>query len=318
MNNVFLQSTTLPSTQIGLSHAGLTQYRKELIKVGNYVKASTNQTIKVTKDMLNHWVATFSQWIGNGNKVPIPAMHEREGDPLTNQGWVTSLFIEDNSLFGVLELLDAKLALVSDVSIAVPNEITDGKGNKYKQPITHVALTTTPVVSGLEDFVKLSLSTGENNMEFIKKIAAKLKIAKENPTEEDVLLALNSDVTAPPQVTTLENQTTAPATQVVKLVSENRDIKLSGLVKAGIITPAVKDVIAARYVENKAVTMELSLGTDSGFDFLYDVLSKNNPVKLAEVTGVQSLELSNPSVKPASATKKVVNKKREAAGLKPV
>jgi len=314
MNNIFLQSTTFPAIQIGLSREGLTQYRKELIRVGQYVKAATNQRINVTKERLNHWVKTFSQWIANGNKVPIPAMHEREGDPLANQGWVTSLFIKGNSLYGIMELFDETLALVSDVSIAVPNEITDGKGNKYKQPITHVALTTTPVVSGLEDFIKLSLSTGENNMDFIKKIAAKLKIAKENPTEEDVMLALDSNVAAP---AALENQTAVPATQVVKLVSENREIKLSGLVKAGIITPAIKDVIAARYVENKAVTLELSKGEDDGFDFLYDVLSKNNPVDLKEVTGVQSLELSNPQKVQASPMRKVVNKSREAAGLKP-
>jgi len=315
MNNIFLQSTTFPAIQIGLSREGLTQYRKELIRVGQYVKAATNQRINVTKERLNHWVKTFSQWIANGNKVPIPAMHEREGDPLANQGWVTSLFIKGNSLYGIMELFDETLALVSDVSIAVPNEITDGKGNKYKQPITHVALTTTPVVSGLEDFIKLSLSTGENNMEFMKNIAAKLGITKDNPTEEEVMLAFDSSVKpATPADDTIT--ATTPAPQVVNLVSENRDIKLSGLVKAGIITPAVKDVIAARYVENKAVTLELSKGEDDGFNFLYDVLSKNNPVNLAEVTKAQSLELSNSSAQ--TPMKKAVNKKREEVGMKPV
>lgn len=347
MDNYILMMQTFPASRIELG-SGLVRFRKELIRVGKYVKESTGQKINVTLDLLKHWVNEYNRWIAGGNKCPIPLGHERENQPEFNRGWVTSLFVEGNSLYGLLDLSDESLALTTDVSIAVPNKITDGKGVEYNQPIVHVALTTMPVVGGLEGFTKLSLNLGVPVMnEFLKKIAAKLKLSKVDPTEDDILAAikveevdlskvavalkLSEDATEEEILAAIKpveaikpekvelSVPVAPAPQVVKLVAENREIKLSGLVKAGIITPAVKDVIAARYTADKAVSLELSKGDDSGFDFVYNILAQNNPVALAEITGVQvpSLELSNKSKdEPENATLKDVNRRRKAAGLK--
>lgn len=194
--------------------------------------------------------------------------------------------------------------------------------------------------------------------EFLKKIAAKLKLSKAEPTEDDILAAikmeetkdkvdlskiaaalkLSGDVTEEaileaikpvekikPEDKEKEKEKVelssvvpvAPAPQVVKLVAENREIKLAGLVKAAIITPAVKDVLAARYTEGKALTLELSKGDNDEFDFVYNILAQNNPVALSEITGVQVIELSATNrVEPENATLKDVNKRRKAAGLK--
>ena len=364
MDKYILQLVTTPATDFAndrdiLKYSSMSRYRKELIKVGKYIKASTNQAFDVTLDTLNHWASTFKQWTGNGNRVPIPLGHDRAQEPEANQGWVTDMFVEGNSLYGIMELLNPELALTTDVSICIDNKVTDGKGIKYNRPITHVALCTDPVVPGLSDFETLSLSLGVNNMnEFLKKIAAKLKLSKAEPTEDDILAAikmeetkdkvdlskiaaalkLSGDVTEEaileaikpvekikPEDKEKEKEKVelssvvpvAPAPQVVKLVAENREIKLAGLVKAAIITPAVKDVLAARYTEGKALTLELSKGDNDEFDFVYNILAQNNPVALSEITGVQVIELSATNrVEPENATLKDVNKRRKAAGLK--
>lgn len=309
MDNIILQLRTGPASSIGLSESGLTRFRKELIKVGSYVKDSTKQSFTVARETLNHWVRTFDLWLANGNKVSVPMSHNQAGDVEANQGWVTGLAIEGDSLYGIMELKNPALALTSDVSIYVKKEVVDGKGIKYQVPITHVALCVDPIIPGLESFEKLELSLGDTNMEFLKNISKKLGLSSDTPSEADVIAALDAKLTP-----AIEPE---PNSAVAKLLSDNRELKLSGLVKAGLITPALKDVITAKYVEPKAVTLELSQAGDYGaFDFLYDVLANNKPVSLAEKTGVQSLELSNAGLAKPNAVQADVKKRREAAGLK--
>ena len=285
---------------------GLARFKKELIKVGNYIKESTGQKIDVALDTLKHWVREFDRWTAAGNRLPIPLGHERANQPEANRGWVTSMFIEGNSLYGILELSDESLAKTTDVSICVNPELTDGKGIKYNNVISHVALTTQPVVGGLSGFQTLSLSlTGENTMEFLKKLAEKLGL--KDATEDAVMLALDKKI-VPPQ----EDNDSNP---LVMLFSENRVNKLNTLVKGGIITPAVKDAIIAKYVTPESIALELNNGVKDDFDFICKILMENRPVKLEAISGVQSLELSNPGVK-ESPMRKVVNKKRADAGLK--
>lgn len=309
---VIFQLQTFPAVSVGMSNGGLTQFRKEVIKIGKYIHPATKKAFEITVDTLNHWVATFNRWIGNGNKVPIPLGHSKVNNPEDNAGWVTGLAVEDGSLFGIMELNDPKLALTTDVSLCVEPEIADGKGVKYSNIISHIALCTDPVIAGLEKFTKLSLSKGAN-MDFLKKLAEALGIKEKEPTEELVLSALVEKVKTPQEKVELSQVVTDP---VVKLVSENRALKLSNLVKAGLITPAIKDLITAKYVEVKALALSMESKQDDGFDLLYQVLAANKAVSLEEVSGIQSLELANQSTNQPNAMKQEVDKRREAAGLK--
>ncbi len=313
---MILQLQTFPATGIGLGNSGLSQFRKEVIKVGKYIHPATKKAFEVTVDLLNHWVSTFNRWVGAGNQVPIPLGHSKVNNPESNAGWVTGLAVEDGSLYGIMELSDPKLSLTTDVSLCVDGEVTDGKGNKYTNIITHIALCTDPVIAGLGKFTKLSLSKeGETNMDFLKKLAESLGIKEKEPTEELVLSAVAEKV-KPPQKEELRPELIPATDPVVKLVSENRALKLSNLVKAGLITPAIKDVITAKYVEVKALALSMEHQVDDGFDLLYQVLAENKAVPLEEVSGVQSLELANQSANQPNAMKQEVNKRREAAGLK--
>ncbi len=305
-----LQLQTFPAVSIGASGTGLTQFRKEVIKAGEYLHPATKKAFEVTVDTLNHWVSTFNRWIGNGNQVPIPLGHSKADNPEANAGWVTGLAVEGDSLYGIMELNDPKLSLTTDVSLCIEGEVSDGKGELYNNIITHIALCTDPVIAGLGKFTKLSLSIGETNMDFLKKIAKKLGYKGDEPTEESVMLAI--DKLGKPKE---KEELSTKVDPVVKLVSENRELKLSNLVKAGLITPAIKDVIAARYTETKILALSMKGKQEDGFDLLYDVLVENKPMSLDEVTGVQSLELSKESATKPNAMQKEVSKRRKDAGL---
>jgi len=146
------------------------RFRKELIRVGNYVKPDAGLEFSVGPEALDHWAQTFALMLSNGVDVTVPVGHT--GDAEANRGYVRDIYREGDSLFGILELVgeDAiALAGRTDVSIYSPPEYTDGKGNHYVRPITHVALTTSPVVSGLRGFEALaaSLTAGQTSDPFV-------------------------------------------------------------------------------------------------------------------------------------------------------
>ncbi len=302
-----------------LSDGNFNRFRKELIKVGKFIKASTDQAFEVTTATLDHWVETFNRWIANGNKVPVPLGHEAANSPDKNAGWVVKMHREGDVLIGFLELVDKKLALTTDVSICVEDEFIDGKGNKYDQPITHVALTTRPVIPGLGAFTQLSLSLGDTQMDV--KMLAKMLGLSEDSSEELVLAGITKLVetkVAPPAKTLGLETPVAVAVDplLIKLMGENRQAKLTTLLSAGLITPAVGEIIKKKYVEVESLTLSLSKGTDDGFDTLFEVLASNKTVELGEKTSAQLLELANTRAKaPANPIAADVTRRREEAGL---
>jgi len=308
MEKYFLQLSTFPACSLGLIG-----FRKEVLKVGHYVKESTNQEFDITSKILDDLVVTFDKWIAEGNKCPVPLGHERAHLPEFNRGWVRSLFREEDSLYAIMELSDPELALTTDVSVCIESEVTDGHGITYKNVLSHIALTCEPVVGKLHNFLRLSLSKGTKNMDILKKLAIKLGLKEAEPTEELVLSALD-ELKKPDDKVTLSTN----VDPLVRLIGDNREMKLSNLVKAGLITPAIKDLIAAKYVKAESVALELSKGDSDGFDLLHDVLVQNRPVKLGEVTGIQSLslELANPSAGGVNHLKVAVDKLNEATGHK--
>jgi len=311
---IVLQLETFPAVSVsdGITLSkGLTHYRKELVKVGRYFKAKTGQAFEVTRDTIDHWVVTFNRWTANGNHVPIPLSHDRAHEPEANRGWVHKLWREDDTLVGLLELNDENLALTTDVSICVQGEIIDGKGQKYLQPITHVALCTDPVIPGLDKFWKLSLSKGDSKMD--RKVLAELLDIAEDAPDELIISTINGlKISA----VNLSQNTVDPV--LVRVVAERRGDKLNTLINAGILAPAQKDVIEAKYIKEDALTLSLSRGGEDGFDLLIKVLTENKPTAnlLTEQSGVQVLELANQQNKP-SGMATITNKKREAAKNRP-
>jgi hypothetical protein len=144
----------------GTGGANSKVYKKELIRVGEYYRAGSDLSFAVTQEVLQHWVNMFGRLTVNGVQVPIPPSHY---DLDNNHGYVREMFIEDESLYGMIELFGEdeeieKLVATQDVSIYSPDEFIDGDKNVYIYPITHVALTPFPVVPGLREFEAIAAS----------------------------------------------------------------------------------------------------------------------------------------------------------------
>jgi len=294
---IVLTLQTFPATKFELSD-GIPRYRKELIKVGKYIKDSTKQAFEVTGEIMDGWVMTFNRWTANGNKVPLPLSHAAKNDPDKNRGWLTNMYREGDVLVGELELSDEKLALTTDVSVCIEDDIIDGTGQKYKQLIRHVALCTNPVIPGLGKFEQLSLAeekelslSGDKEMD--KKVLGKLLGITDDPTDENITASIEK-LKKPPASKKVELSLTTKAVDpmIVKLMGENRQAKLETLTAAGVISPAVKDIITKKYVEAQALTLSLSQSNDDGFDTLVQVVMANKTVNTGELTEGQ-LELSN-------------------------
>jgi hypothetical protein len=132
-----------------------------LIRAGKYVKKSQGLEFEVGKSTLKHWADTFAAMLANGVDVTVPIGHTTDAE--ANRGYVRDMYADGDSLYGIIELVgeDAiDMAGRVNVSINSPPEFTDGKGNTYYRPITHVALTTNPVVPGLKGFEAIAASNG--------------------------------------------------------------------------------------------------------------------------------------------------------------
>ena len=205
-----------PRTTVQLAGKEVPKQRflKDIIRTGEYVKASEGLAFTITLATLANWVIQFRKMQANGIKVPIPATHKSEewekaaqkkdGDPRDNMGYVDDLWIEEHALWMSCTLVgdDAlEAAKRGDVSLNSPAEFIDGHGNVYKRPITHVAMCTDPVVPGLGEFIPLAASLRLQEqaimLEFLQKLGAILGIdPAEIPDEATAMALIEEKITA--------------------------------------------------------------------------------------------------------------------------
>jgi len=324
-----------PNDTDGVQHQ---RFRKDLIKVGSFVKASDGMSFAVNSDSLHHWAQTFSQMKANGIRVPVPHTHTKNPEsisPEDNRGWLEDVFVDGDTLVGVIDLVGEDgiaLAGRSDVSIYVPPVLIDGHGNTYKRPITHVALCTDPVIPGLGEFKAIAASLKENKKMDWTKIAKALGI-EEAPAEDKAEEVILSHVTKlgedhGKQVKELQDKVAVLEAQLkekggikevdpvlLSMAAENRTLKLNTLVEAGNITPAVRDKLQDYLIgaDSKALHLALSRG-DNSFDKLVEILRENKAVDLQPVSGPQTLSLNHPGAPAVSPL--VADAERRAAAAK--
>jgi hypothetical protein len=295
-------------------------YVKDLIRVGNWVMPSSGMRFAVTHKDLEHWVKTFSTMETNGVEVHVPIGHTNDGDK--NAGFLRGMFIEGDELKGKLELIGRKaieMASTNFVSVYVPREMTDGKGNVYERPIEHVALTPTPVISGQGGFVPIAASRGQvtvpvltldkgvSKMEILKRLAEAVGVEVSDDMDEVAIeAAIKSKFTSMKasydKVPELEASIKAsreeaeavklelsrktveqPSPVVLKLSRENRAMKLAGLVEKSKITPAVSKALAAKWIDGNALELSLDANSDERFDAMVAALAENDVVELGKV-----------------------------------
>lgn len=237
------------------------------------------------------------------------------------------------SLYGIHEMIgDEGISLATrnrGVSVLIEKDYKDGKGNAYGEAITHSSIVQQPVVPGQEDFEAVAASMcnkteypilflGVNKMdEFLKKLRELLG-SDDSLTADNALSRIGDHIKGlTTKNTDLQKQLGDIQGQLDKLKSETKaasinvdpnlaeqmgvtaDQQLDLLVQTGKITPAVKDKLAASLigVPGSRNIMALSIGTGgtpSVFSKVVEALKDNDPVKLGEVTKVQTLSRQVP------------------------
>lgn len=155
-------------TAAGRSVNGFERFRKTVLRSGKWKHPELDYAVDATADFMTDLVRNF-QRLKWSVDVFVPIGHDR--NPAANAGFVTDLQVArgtdgKSELVAVLDIVDPALAAkirqgaVRGVSVAIDGDFrvshADGRVEKVGNFIEHVALTMTPVVTGLGEFVPLT------------------------------------------------------------------------------------------------------------------------------------------------------------------
>lgn len=166
-----------PMQVIELADGGK-RFRKQLVKFGTWADPHNRTKGKMVLDK------TWGQKIVDNFKnkivgrVPVPLGHPDTAAELAqlNRGELVDMDIQDDGLYGTLDIRDPKTAqdiendLLWDVSISFDNQYVDTKGKPAGPTLFHVGLLTDPYLKGMQPFQALAngvnaimLSENEDN-----------------------------------------------------------------------------------------------------------------------------------------------------------
>lgn len=142
-------------------------YEKELLPVGpvtKWVSDANVQHVDIKPAFLERVVEQFRKFKDVGIRVPLFKTHVE--DPDNDRGTVEDLEVKTNqrgklSLFSKIRFSSEEAANQGknvDVSVLCPPKFVDGQNNEYTFPLRHVALTSMPVVPGLQPFEAVVMS----------------------------------------------------------------------------------------------------------------------------------------------------------------
>lgn len=251
---------------------------KEVAYVGKFGHYDHNtgapiDEIDITPEVMEHWHDSIKKQVADGVRIPIQDTHEDNGDVDKAYGSILDAKIAPDSkgrsgLHFLCEFGDeekAKIRSVSDVSVYQPPSFAVA-GKVYARPVRHLMLTTKPAVTGLDKFVALSLApviakpvpiiklSAQGHSAMLKPLLTKLGITfKDDATDEQLCALLETEVVALRARATPIQQ--AIGAGIAKLLAKSRESQLSALVTGQVITPAVKDKLAAAFADNKAVAL---------------------------------------------------------------
>lgn len=145
------------------------RFVKDLIRVGKFTGGGgSHQAFEVTRDehdpangkfSLAHFREQYSAMRLAGIDVPTPNGHTNDAE--ANRGYVRDMFVEGDTLYGVIEAIGSdaiQLMSRAKVSINVPTQLKGGNGKTYDYPIDHVAIVTNPVIPDQRGFTAIAAS----------------------------------------------------------------------------------------------------------------------------------------------------------------
>ena len=184
----------------------------------------------------------------------------------------------ENLLQGIADHSDTRLVLLQGAGEETPQGTELSQGSNTTTLPKGASMNIATICEKLA--IPTNQVTAENAESLIlagiDKMAADFAAEKESMT-----LSLSQNTTTEP----------APASPaMVRLVHENRTMKLNNLITGGNITPVVAKELAG--VFNNPESLQLSLNNgDDHFDDVITILAQNKPVPLAEQTGPQTKTL---------------------------
>jgi hypothetical protein len=341
-----------PATSETMNASGqpVQSFVKDLIRVGEFYKASTDQDMSVSPADLDHWVASFLMMKSAGVKVPVPLDHSMNAEH--NRGWLNRMFRVGDTLYGELELVgrDAiDMAGRTEVSVSIVPELIDGHGNKFQRVIEHVALTAYPVIPGQGGFIKLSrdgqeiqvpvyrLSQSNPHKESSMELATLLGIDLAGKSPEDVMkeckariTAMNTELskyktdlsTATTELSTVKTELSrakSPPKEIdpvtLDLAAENRTMKIDQRVAAGRLPRTAADKLKAAWIGSDKANLSRTLDAEGRgrFDATMEAIDEIKPLRpVGAVAGHQTLSRQAPVDDATSTTPAKDDKLQEA------
>lgn len=274
-------------------------YRKELLPVGSYRKDSDDLDFDISLDTLKHIRDVTNEMIGAGVRVPLVNTHDGEDA----HGQILKVSVDESCGKGGSSFVDVEFsddtcrekAMRNDISAFIPPEFVDGKGNAWKRPLRHVAITPYPVIPGLRQWESIAASFHSSirrtpmleNLEKTLALSFDAKddeAARQKAVVKAVATLAEQSLELSEQLKTLkdEKRNSKPAIDpinypesVVLSFGRARSREINDLVHKAKITPAVAKELTKRYCNSKCVALALSEGTTDDFDDLLKILSKN-------------------------------------------
>jgi hypothetical protein len=268
------------------------RYRKEIVRTGEF--DYDGKRLKITRDMLDHWKATYAAFREAGLNVPVTVGHSRDQNNIV--GRIVGMDITTASVADGEDALVADIDLFEsepprgDMSIYAPATTVkqswrSGTGTTFEFPITHVALTDRPRIDGLAGFERIACSlvddvaqpNGDSKVSKIKDYLANVFGKGDTPTD-------GADGGEPAGHD-------APDKRIVALVCEQRQKRVESLCRAGKLSPAAGEHLLKALGTEQAVVLSLSLddGDVDPFDLVCEVLEMNEPIELKRRSHAQLL-----------------------------
>lgn len=279
-------------------------YWKDAILVGSYVHPARRFSLDITRDRLDGYIDTFRRMQSNGVGVPILMDHTTSA--AATLGWIVDLKREGDRLMELHQFLgtDARdIGLRNKVSLGIDPDFIDGKGNHYGEAIVHSAVTPVPVVPDQGDFepvLMLSLNAGGDGI--VEPDSPSLAVSRVQP-----LAASRGQDVASVKPQAVDSHMALNHLALTALV-DAAAVKRDSAVARGAIDPAVAEELFALLVRDahgQVRTITLSRGSDEDATPLalaiFEVLGRNRPAPLGEVTALQALSRQSPGDDGATA-----------------
>ena len=319
---------------------------KQIIYVGTFYQEKDDEWFNVDESDIDNWIDEFARYTGNGNEVPLPEEHDFL--PSARKGTILGFDkkIDDQgrlSLFAKVKFKDAEAKDTfseAQVSLYSPPQFTDGRGNSYRRPITHVALTDYPVVPDLGKWRTIAASAivQKKGKPMLKQLALSLglqvpadssdeaissligqhfsTLSETLKTNQETITKLSKDLETAKASTPTDPEPVSISAGIMDMARESRQLKLSRLVENSKISPNVKDRLEEIFVkDDNTLTLSLSRKDASKkdvFDSLVDALSSNEVVNKKEKTSAQVLKFSADKEGGDTLTNNVLTRMAEA------